>query len=56
MIEDKYRSLSSRERFELLDAASQQRGIAPSILEKDYWVCKTLDVLFSLPGLGEPSC
>jgi hypothetical protein len=53
MIEDKYRSLSSRERFELLDAASQQRGIAPSILEKDYWVCKTLDVLFSLPGLGE---
>jgi hypothetical protein len=53
MIEDKYQSLSSRERFELLDAASQQRGIAPSILEKDYWVCKTLDVLFSLPGLGE---
>jgi hypothetical protein len=53
MVEDKYQSLSSRERFELLDAASQQRGIAPSILEKDYWVCKTLDVLFSLPGLGE---
>jgi hypothetical protein len=31
MVEDKYQSLSSRERFELLDAASQQRGIAPSI-------------------------
>lgn len=53
MPEDKYQSLSSRERFELLDHASQERGLAPSILEKDYWVCKTLDVLFSLPGLGE---
>jgi len=47
MPEDKYLSLSSRERFELLDHASQERGLAPSILEKDYWVCKALDVLFS---------
>jgi hypothetical protein len=53
MTEDKYLSLSSRERFELLDHASQERGLAPSILEKDYWVCKTLDALFSLPDLGE---
>lgn len=53
MPEDKYLSLSSRERFELLDHASQERGLAPSILEKDYWVCKALDVLFSLPDLGE---
>ena len=51
--EDKYQSLTTRERFELLDWASQERGLAPSILEKDYWVCKTLDVLFSLPDLGE---
>ena len=53
MLEDKYQSLTTRERFELLDWASQERGLAPSILEKDYWVCKTLDVLFSLPDLGE---
>jgi hypothetical protein len=53
MTEDKYQPLSSRERFELLDHASQERGLAPSILEKDYWVCKALDVLFSLPDLGE---
>jgi hypothetical protein len=50
---DKYLALTSRERLELLDAVSQERGLAPSILEKDYWVCKTLDVLFSLPGLSE---
>jgi hypothetical protein len=53
MRDDKYQLLNPRERFELLDWASQERGLAPSILEKDYWVCKTLDVLFSLPDLGE---
>ena len=53
MTEDKYQSLTPRERVELLDAVAQQRGLAPAILEKDYWVCKTLDVLFSLPDLGE---
>ena len=52
MPEDRYLSLEPRERLELLDAASQQSGLAPAILEKDYWVCKTLDVLFALPELG----
>lgn len=50
--EDSYLSLSPRERLELLDAASRQSGLAPAILEKDYWVCKTLDALFGLPELG----
>lgn len=50
---DPYLPLSPRERVELLDHVSRQRGLAPTILEKDYWVCKTLDVLFSLPGLSE---
>jgi hypothetical protein len=26
--------------------------LAPVILEKDYWVCKTLDALFALPEIG----
>jgi hypothetical protein len=52
MAEDRYLSLGTRERLELLDAASRQSGLAPAILEKDYWVCKTLDVLFALPELG----
>ncbi|RYD32181.1 MAG: nucleotidyl transferase AbiEii/AbiGii toxin family protein [Verrucomicrobiaceae bacterium] len=52
MADDPYLSLTPRERLELLDAASRQRGLAPAILEKDYWVCKTLDALFALPELG----
>ena len=52
MADDLYLSLTPRERLELLDAASQKRGLAPAILEKDYWVCKTLDMLFALSELG----
>lgn len=52
MHEDAYLSLTSRERLELLDAAARQSGLAPAILEKDYWVCQTLDLLFALPELG----
>ena len=35
MAEDRYLSLETRERLELLDAASRQSGLAPAILEKD---------------------
>jgi len=53
MPDDAYLKLTRRERFELLDAGSRAAGLAPAILEKDYWVCRTLDVLFALPDLGE---
>lgn len=53
MTEDKYQHLNARERLELLDAVSRERGLPSAILEKDYWVCKTLDALFSLPDLGD---
>ena len=53
MAEDPYLTLTPQERLELLDAASRQSGLAPAILEKDYWICQILDVLFALPGLGE---
>lgn len=52
MAEDSYLSLTPQERLELLDEAARQRGLAPAILEKDYWVCQTLDALFALPELG----
>lgn len=52
MSDDPYLALTARERLELLDEASRQRGLDPAILEKDYWVCKTLDTLFALPELG----
>ena len=49
---DLYLTLNPRERVELLDTASRKRGLATPVLEKDYWVCKTLDVLFNLAELG----
>ena len=53
MPEDAYLKLTLRERVELLDEISRRRNLAPAILEKDYWVCRTLDTLFSLPGFGD---
>ena len=53
MIEDAYLKLTPRERTELLDSISRERGLAPAVLEKDYWVCQTLHHLFTLPGLSE---
>jgi len=49
---DLYLTLNASERAELLDAASRKRGIAASVMEKDYWVCKTLAVLFQMPDLS----
>ncbi len=53
MAKDAYLTLSRRERFELLDAGSRAAGLAPAILEKDYWVCRVLGILFALPDLGQ---
>ena len=53
MPEDAYLKLTLRERVELLDEISRRRNLAPAVLEKDYWVCRALDNLFSLPGFGE---
>lgn len=50
---DAYQKLTPRQQLELLDEVSRQRGLAPTILEKDYWVCRTLNILFNLPGLEQ---
>lgn len=50
---DPYQELSSTQQLELLDEVSRRCGLVPAILEKDYWVCRTLDTLFHLPELGE---
>jgi hypothetical protein len=50
---DAYQSLTARERTELLDAVAQKTGLPSVILEKDYWVCRTLAILFALPDLGD---
>lgn len=52
MSRDTYQELTPKQQLELLDEVSRRRGLAPAILEKDYWVCRTLDALFALPELG----
>jgi hypothetical protein len=53
MIDDPYLSLTRTQRAELIDEVARHRNLAPAILEKDYWVCRTLDAVFSLPEIGE---
>jgi hypothetical protein len=49
---DAYQALTTRQQRELLDDVSRRTGLAPVILEKDYWVCRTLGVLFQLQDIG----
>ncbi len=44
--------LTPTQRAELYQAASQKLGIGEIIMEKDFWVCWTLQQLFSLPGIA----
>lgn len=53
MTDDPYLSLGRVERSELIDEVARRRNLAPAVLEKDYWVCRTLDLVFSLPGIGQ---
>ena len=45
--------LSQRQRIELFEQTAQQIGIQAVIVEKDFWVCWTLQELFRLPQMGE---
>lgn len=45
--------LTPSQRSELYTGASQKIGIGEVILEKDFWVCWTLQQLFTLPDIGE---
>ena len=43
-------ALSRRDAFVI---AGERRGLLPLLIEKDFWVCWTLERLFALPGFGE---
>jgi hypothetical protein len=45
-------TLTPSQRAELYQAASQKLGIGEIIIEKDFWVCWTLQQLFLLPGIA----
>jgi predicted nucleotidyltransferase component of viral defense system len=46
---DEFLKLSSAEQQEVINAAAPILGILPAVVEKDVWVCSTLDALFSIP-------
>ena len=50
---DKIIALTAAQRAEVFQAAAQQSGMSAVILEKDFWVCWTLQRLFALPDVGE---
>ena len=50
---DKVANLSASERRELFAETARRRGLAPRIVEKDFWVCWSLKFLFSLPNFHE---
>lgn len=46
---DSVAKLTAPERAILFQETAQRRGLAPVIMEKDFWVCWTLQQLFALP-------
>jgi hypothetical protein len=42
--------LAPQDRADLFNEAGARRGLASTIIEKDFWVCWTLRRLFTLPG------
>ena len=49
-VADAFLQLDRSEQKEIIDALAIRLDCPPAILEKDVWVCWTLDVLFSMPG------
>lgn len=51
-----FHALSRTDRADVLLEASAELGMRPLFIEKDYWVCMVLDILFSHPGLSPHLC
>ncbi len=50
---DSLLQLSQSQRVQLFEETARQTGMQPVIVEKDLWVCWTLQELFRLPVIGE---
>lgn len=46
-------NFSEEDRRAVFEEAGSRLGLSPRAVEKDFWVCWTLDHLFALPGVGE---
>ncbi len=49
---DTFNALPNEERQAALEEAAAQMGVEPVIIEKDFWVCWTLQQLYSLPEIA----
>lgn len=45
-------SRSKEDRISIFSESANRRGVLPQIIEKDFWVCWTLDKLFALPEVS----
>lgn len=50
---DRIARASAGERRLVFEAAAQRMALAPAVVEKDFWVCYTLDHLFHRSGFAE---
>ena len=50
---DKLARLSAQDRQDIFAEAAARLGIRPTIIEKDFWVCLTLKLLFVKSPLGQ---
>ena len=48
-----YNALSATDRLDVLAAAEARTGRLPHVLEKDFWVVQTMEVLFGSPFGGD---
>jgi hypothetical protein len=53
---DKVALLPARDRAALFGETGATRGVADTIIEKDFWVCWTLRRLFEQSENCEPAC
>ena len=50
---DRIARASTDERRLVFEAAARRMALAPAVVEKDFWVCYTLDHLFHRSGFAE---
>jgi len=44
---------STDQRAELFRETGARKGMTPAVVEKDFWVCRTLGRLFSEPSISK---
>ncbi|MCK9554407.1 nucleotidyl transferase AbiEii/AbiGii toxin family protein [bacterium] len=49
---DKFIQLSDKDKRAYFEVAAADLNVMPQLIEKDFWVCWILKILFSLPGTG----